>query len=529
MRGRLELRLTDFSGGVRRADATTRAVAGKFGTPGSGGARAPGTKTRPSELQDALNLIYDRRTGLLRRRDGNVFGSTLPAAVMTSLMPASGLPAGAASQMLLSNGASIWVFNGGAIGAAAFTGMTANSLWDSVVAPQSGGQGPLYMSNGADLRYWTGAAGGNWTGTSPAGLPVGYYMQFHNIRVWMANLTAWTGGAPPTLSDPKSALAWSEQGDPRNFPAANVTMFDPNDGDELTGIGRLGSYLVVFKRRKTWLVYDLDTSANRQLSAGIGCISHRSIVETPHGLLFMSERGPAICDGSSIKMIEDKLNLVAYIDLSASRSNLNRYINAASTGDDYYVNVSPQANAQLPLAHYDILNDAWWLHGCPTERMVMWNGQGYNLNELWAIDADGLITTTSRALVRMFAAHGSDNIADDDAGGQRPISAWGRLRDLDLGTDVRKRLRSVTVEANGVVYATFFADGSPFGSGLTIGSIDLTSATGLQRYTWPRPAAMPPAQRLGFQVDTGSGIASAVNPPPFEIAAITLHADRRER
>ena len=45
----------------------------------------------------------------------------------------------------------------------------------------------------------------------------------------------------------------------------------------------VGDMILVFKERKTWVIYDFDTGANRQLSESVGCVSHRSIADTPAG------------------------------------------------------------------------------------------------------------------------------------------------------------------------------------------------------------------------------------------------------
>jgi hypothetical protein len=99
------------------------------------------------------------------------------------------------------------------------------------------------------------------------------------------------------VADPGSALVFSDLGDPRAWPAANIVLFDPNDGESITGIGECGAGLLVFKPSKAWLVYDLDTGANRPLGAGVGCISHRSIAVTPYGTVWAGVKQVWVSDG----------------------------------------------------------------------------------------------------------------------------------------------------------------------------------------------------------------------------------------
>jgi hypothetical protein len=66
-------------------------------------------------------------------------------------------------------------------------------------------------------------------------------------------------------------------------------QFDPGDGEQITAIGSVGPYVLVAKPSKLWLIYDLDTLANRPLGKNVGCVAHRSMVETPFGTFFLGK------------------------------------------------------------------------------------------------------------------------------------------------------------------------------------------------------------------------------------------------
>jgi hypothetical protein len=386
--------------------------------------------------------------------------------------------------------------------------------------PQSGGQGPMWMLNGIEARYWTGTAGGAWTAATGT-LPLGKYMVAHGTRLWVLGLTTFAG-----VSDPKSAIVWSELGDGRNWPAANVNVLDPFDGGELTGAGRVGPYLLVFKRNKTWLIYDLDTGANRQLSGSIGCISHRSIVDTPRGTFFMSERGPAICDGNEIKLIEDKLNLMPLIDLTDTQANLTRQVHAIYLNDDVYLNIgqyrsaSPSHN-EYPLSQYDLINDAWWPHSKPQAAMCVWDGDSHY--EAFGIDHAGNPNNTSRYLISLFGPQVGSEFGTDWDGTE--LACMFRPRDVNFDSDTFKRLRSISVEANACFDMQVFADGVSYA---VTPRHDLTSEIDVQRAVIPRPADAPRMRRMGV-VMSGGNLTSAVTPGPFEWSSITFHADPTTR
>ena len=85
------------------------------------------------------------------------------------------------------------------------------------------------------------------------------------------------------------------------FPALAIAKVSPGDGDEITGLGIASltttqqspsAPLAIFKNFSTWLLqgnlYD-SSGVLTQLSSRIGCISHRTIVNTPVGLIFCAQ------------------------------------------------------------------------------------------------------------------------------------------------------------------------------------------------------------------------------------------------
>jgi hypothetical protein len=228
---------------------------------------------------------------------------------------------------------------------------TANRIWDWVSAPASGGQGPFYGVNGvaANVHYFTAAlADGTWTastGTLPA---TAKYLCYAGNRMFAAGMS--TYGA---LADAGSAVVFSNLGDPRDWPAANVVQFDPNDGEPITGLGIVGSGLIVFKRSKAWLVYDLDTGANRPLGVGVGCVSHRSIQQMPQGTVFLGETDVWVSDGSSVRSISDNIEP----DLRAMNS-AGQNATATSTVDGQRYILSSAGGTY----EYDFDLKSWWQH-----------------------------------------------------------------------------------------------------------------------------------------------------------------------
>jgi hypothetical protein len=227
---------------------------------------------------------------------------------------------------------------------------TAGKVWDFIDAPVNGGQGPIYGVNGTDAKYVTAAGAiGNWTaatGTFPAGAK---YLAYVGNRVWAAGMAAYG-----SVADPASTLVFSNLGDPRDWPAANVVQFDPNDGEAITAIGEVGSGLLVFKRSKAWLVYDLDTGANRPLGVGVGCMSHRSIQQFPQGTVFLGERNVWITDGSATRSISDSIE-TTIVDQFLS-TGIASSATSMTDGQRYMLGVGTF------IYEHDFELKSWWRH-----------------------------------------------------------------------------------------------------------------------------------------------------------------------
>lgn len=246
------------------------------------------------------------------------------------------------------------------------------NIWCMVQAATSGGQGPIYMttfdsaSAGITPKQWTGAGNiANWTASSGT-LFLGEFMVYFKNRIIMGGVTIGTNGA---------GVIASAVGDPRNWDttltgssSAWLTNIDPNDGMQFRGFGIAGSYLLAFKESKIYVVYDLDTGANRPLSTSLGVRNHRAIVQTPYGLCFVATNGDIyMTDGAKLE------KLSAVLDYNPSRGTLRTAgdnlagngtfgtsINAYYYNDHLYVSMSQGTNRYT--LDYDFITKSWWRH-----------------------------------------------------------------------------------------------------------------------------------------------------------------------
>lgn len=259
--------------------------------------------------------------------------------------------------------------------------------WCMVQAAASGGQGPIYMTclDGAALgitpKQWTGVGNmANWTASSGT-LTLGEFMVYFKNRIIMGGVTIGTNGA---------GINASAVGDPRNWDttvlgsaSAWLTNIDPNDGMQFRGFGIVGAYLLAFKETKTYVVYDLDTGANRPLSTSVGCRNHRNIVSTPYGLCFVASNGDIyITDGAKLEKIS------SVIDYNPARGTLRTAgepLNSQQTfgtnvnvyyKDDHLYVCNSQGTNRYTL-DYSFITKSWWRHTNTFVQAVTFLGKPY--------------------------------------------------------------------------------------------------------------------------------------------------------
>lgn len=325
-----------------------------------------------NQARDALNVHTDTQ-GVIRKRNGFIDLATLSGAPASFTDPPHSLFSSyiggtphllAVGKIGASDDRVVSITGGGTVtdrtpGALPYT---ANKRWYFAQAPSSGGQGPIFAMNGTDTpQQWTGTGDfADWT-ASTGTVPVsGKYLTYHGSRLWCAE-----GGSPGRLR--YSGITGSAP-DVRAWDANDYVDLEATDGQEITAIAPLGPYLVVFKPRKTFIVYDLVSGANRQISDSIGCIAHRSCVDTPIGLLFLDEeQGVMVTDGQEIQPISEAV-MPKLREISVSLAD-----NAAACFRDnrYFISFSTNGTANNETLEFDTTTRSWWPHDCASNQFAL--------------------------------------------------------------------------------------------------------------------------------------------------------------
>lgn len=317
----------------------------------------------PNQSPDLLNYRPAGYGGALRRRNGdrpiNATGGGVaylfPLRSKDSLIVASTLGPVYVVNLFTTTVATIGTFV-----------PTSSSFWHwaFVEAPASGGQGPLYgivpLAGAPPFQLVQGtgtAALAAWT-ASAGTIPLA-------VKFLLAGNRVWAFGDMNNASTPASrnSYSWSELGDPRNWPAANINQLDPADGDEFTAAAAIGPSIIAFKNRQAWQIYDLDTGANRPLAYGVGAATFA--VSTSLGVVFDDpDQGLMVTDGSSIKPLSN--GKVCGIASSAPSRAKNLTTNDGWTGAPVEFGGSIFFPARIGglarVLEYDVELKAWFPH-----------------------------------------------------------------------------------------------------------------------------------------------------------------------
>jgi hypothetical protein len=259
---------------------------------------------------------------------------------------------------------------------------------------QAGGQYGLVTNN---LRCFDGAVG-EYNGllsqpvlyTVGGGLdnvapPSALCMTVHQNRLVL-------GGA-----DDATVVWFSKELSSTDAPGFNDALtIQIDDGGAVTGLASLESLLIIFKRGMTWLVPgdmpdDTGGAINRgyvsntlgtpvRMPHGIGCVDHRSVVETPVGVFFKSERTIELLSRDmSITPIGLKLD-----DTLSYYTEVTSAIHNAKDTEVWFALRDPNNVTSIVFAVYNYTTDVWSTHDVdadayapPTLPMTIMNNNVY--------------------------------------------------------------------------------------------------------------------------------------------------------
>lgn len=411
---------------------------------------------KDNEARDARNVVSTLK-GAIRKRDGTQFLGT-PSTALQSLFGTE-----TPEFLIGAGGTTLYSIDPTGTVVAIKTGM-ANAPWSFVTAPNSGAQGPVYGMNGTDAQQWDGVAATTsvWTAASGTLPSSARFLKYHSRRVWAAGMSTFAG-----VADPASTLVWSDIADPRVWPAENVLQLDPSDGDQITAIGTAGEQIIVFKAGKMWAVYDLDRGANRRISGDVGCVSQRSVVETPYGTFFLSrDHGVMRTNGQTVDPVSDRILPLLEQMVPAQRAKAA----AAYFNDHYYLAICTTGGNNNLLLDYDLKADCWWVHSLALSDMATWEPSG----DLRLYGAKAGALGVNRLFVPSLTL---DDVGSNGTGGTVFSCYWSGPYHTFGKPYLNKRVRQIRFDGKGRVQVSASMDFA-LGSSL-LGARNFSTDTGL--------------------------------------------------
>ena len=247
--------------------------------------------------------------------------------------------------------------------------MTQGKRWEFVQGPTSGGQGPIYGVNGTDTpKQWTGTgAMSNWTASTGTVPQAARFLIYHMDVIWASGDPA----NPSRVESCGLTTSGTPVPDPRNWDTDYRDEVEPNDGQPITGLGKAGPYLLVFKARQMYALADFQSRNYRKISSGIGCIAHRSIAETSAGTLFLSEDlGVCATDGQEVTPVSDPVLPLLREAAAANALLLDRACATYHRGS-YFLSIPAVAGYNDMTLEYQLDNRSWWVHTCASNQFAL--------------------------------------------------------------------------------------------------------------------------------------------------------------
>ena len=201
----------------------------------------------------------------------------------------------------------------------------------------------------------------------------------------------WSGDAGVSGVASTGAYVWPS--------TSETTLSSAKDNSEITALASLGDNLVVFKKDSIWQLVlsgqDLSqggiaTFEAQLVVAGVGCLAHASVQPVMGKLMFLSEDGFYVYDGTpNIKRVSDPIrNTIEYIN--PGRAPFAQAVVWRSKA--YYlcaVGVDGSSDSNNTVLAYDYQQDAWWIwSGWDVQCWFQNTGVGFR-EEIWYFDRYG--------------------------------------------------------------------------------------------------------------------------------------------
>jgi len=250
---------------------------------------------------------------------------------------------------------------------------------------------------------------------APDTLPTGYHQPPKCKYVSVANNTAYFGNCEEygDIVNVKSNRVY--QSIPGIVNSSNPDFFlDFNY--EIKGLSSFKKFPIVFTSNAVYRIEGAYTSTTASemrsvvIADKVGCVSDKSIVKTPEGLIWCGDDGIYFTDGFRIKMISLKINETysKFVDTQSKKDRISGSYNKDS--DLVYFTLGKSGLENDRILVYSLITNAFWFYTGQTLNPVDVYQSGDNY--LYYTDSDGYIYKESKATSNDYVKVTNDAIAN---------------------------------------------------------------------------------------------------------------------
>ena len=366
-----------------------------------------------NSVSESINFHFDTIGGAKLRKGTTVLGTTLGGDSL-GLYEFRDSGSGTNNRLIYVNGTSSFYLSGGSW-IAHRTGLTAASKARFTTFIDY-----VFMVNGADATVvWDGDTGTSFLTTgNAASAPIGKYIENFRSRVWIAGNSTYPdrlyySSIPSSVTTP--IITWDT-----SVTTGQWIDISPSDGENITGLHRTKTALLVFKNNHIYRVYSIS-QADPDPKIDVGTYSQESIVETkigvffhhPTGFYYYSEGGIQEISQPIIDIVE-AITLTNYSKVCGWTDGNHVYW---SIGD---VTVNGISYTNL-VVRYTISSQVWTHYSYPSQFLVSSNyNDGSSLFQVAGDDAGAVLKintglTDNGTQISYSLVHAWDNLDGLDA------------------------------------------------------------------------------------------------------------------
>lgn len=311
-------------------------------------------------VSESINFNFDRIGTAQLRKGTTLLGNQLSGNIL-GLYEFRDSGSGTNNQIIAVNGSTVYYLSGG-------TWVSKRTVTSDKKARFSTFLDYVFMVNGTDATaVWDGSSSSFATTGNATDAPIGKYIENFRSRMWIAGNSTYPdrlyySDLPSSVTTP--VIVWDT-----DVATGNWIDISPSDGENITGLKRSKTFLLVFKNNHIYRVASIQETEPDPI-INVGTYSQESIVEAKDGTYFHHPTGIYRYSGGMAEYISQPI--VDFIsNVSATEyenicgwtdgDHVFHALGNVTVGDVTYTNV---------VTRYTISSKVWTVYSYPTRFFV---------------------------------------------------------------------------------------------------------------------------------------------------------------